>query len=329
MYSSLNTLPAEEQKRELALIQKEVREGTHNPLPILMRQVNNREKNRQRNQLTLGVSGAFLGMVILGSTFNLTPGLIGALGGSVLLLTAYPAHKRYSEVKTAIGEEDLEVLVDFLTEEELKDLDNFQQKFTPKTEESEYSHGIIKSLCNSAFVEEERQGAIVVPHKEVLPLAEGKGEDMSNLPGFTEPNPWVEKKAKNGLKKITLAQDTFVDQVQDSVRKSSDKMIGSRLDEFEEMLLLAIEAANGKKSDSEPGEFDPSEPEEKDEFSTYKNLVELEGMSPRGQKILFKMWGVIGGSNKKANLARDRRDQFADRLDILDAPESEFRLYGE
>ena len=61
--------------------------------------------------------------------------------------------------------------------------------------------------------------------------------------------------------------------------------------------------------------FDPLQPEQPGEFEAYRQALEKDGLSPRGNDILKVIWGVTGGKSKKYQSARKRRDEFAKRLD--------------
>lgn len=345
MYSSLKNLPSQEQQRILEEIQGEIKDGTHNPIPMLLRDLKNRERTLFRNSISLGVTASFLSVVVAGTTFNLTPGLIGVLGGGIMCAIGLPARNRLKEVCTAIEKEDTEVLAEYLTDQELDDLENFRQKFQPKTEEAEEGYRTITVLCNKVFQEEEP--AILAsggPERKSLKPADSPEVDMSKPtygPEYTEPNPWgkeseVSAGSGNKLKKLVLSEDDFTDKVQQSVNSAAEKALASRLDEFEAAIMAAFEATKpgGDPNHIDPNHivsfktFDPTtEQEDEREFDMFKALVEVEKLSPTGGPIMQRMWGVSSGGSKKAQAARDRRDEFASRLSLLES--SSIRLYGE
>ncbi len=61
--------------------------------------------------------------------------------------------------------------------------------------------------------------------------------------------------------------------------------------------------------------FDPLQPEQPGEFDAYRQALEKDGLSPKGNDVLKVLWGVTGGKSKKYQNARKRRDEFAKRLD--------------
>lgn len=67
-------------------------------------------------------------------------------------------------------------------------------------------------------------------------------------------------------------------------------------------------------TDALDGHFDPTQPEQQGEFTTYRRLVVLKKMNPRGNDILKLLWGVSPGRSLTYRHARERRNDFACRL---------------
>lgn len=59
--------------------------------------------------------------------------------------------------------------------------------------------------------------------------------------------------------------------------------------------------------------FNSLEPESVGEFELYEDLVS-EGLAPKGNEILVKIWNVKPGNSESYRKARVRRNEFADRL---------------
>ena len=69
-------------------------------------------------------------------------------------------------------------------------------------------------------------------------------------------------------------------------------------------------------TDALDGHFDPMQPEQQGEFTTYRRLVGLKELNPYGNDILKLLWGVSPGKSLAYRHARERRDEFARRLGV-------------
>ncbi len=63
------------------------------------------------------------------------------------------------------------------------------------------------------------------------------------------------------------------------------------------------------------GPYDPLQPEQEFEFDDYRKQLEKHGLSPKGNEIIYLLWGAKPGNSSKYKAAVTRRDQFARRLD--------------
>ena len=278
MYSHLDNLPREVRNRSVKEIEKDMKDGTYDPLPELARQIKNNERNKRRSFISLGVTGGALGAVILGTTMNLTPALIGVVGGGFILAFAGSGISRYAQVKR-----DLEdgVYAPYVTDDQLADLDAYQRSFKPTSLDAKKSHKAIKSMCDELLEseQEEEDEPVEVKAKEVEKTSP---EPKSNIytpenqtkyekDGFTEPSPW-HNPAPNSPRKVTLKEDDFNDKIDkavgtavtqefneqiEEVRYVQGRQMESveqRLEEFEKRFMDALEKSKNPPSGQESGE---------------------------------------------------------------------------
>ncbi|WOD37382.1 hypothetical protein [Nodosilinea sp. E11] len=60
---------------------------------------------------------------------------------------------------------------------------------------------------------------------------------------------------------------------------------------------------------------DPLQPEQAGEFDLYRKYVDTDGLNPKGNDIIKRLWGCTPGRSAAYEAARNRRDAFAKRLD--------------
>lgn len=62
------------------------------------------------------------------------------------------------------------------------------------------------------------------------------------------------------------------------------------------------------------GMYDPTRPEERNEFEDYLRILDQHGFSPSGNDVIKVLWGATPGGSKRYKAAVKRRDQFVRRL---------------
>jgi hypothetical protein len=60
---------------------------------------------------------------------------------------------------------------------------------------------------------------------------------------------------------------------------------------------------------------DPLQPEQAGEFDLYRKYVDSDGLNPKGNDIIKRLWGCTPGRSAAYEAARTRRDAFAKRLE--------------
>ena len=60
--------------------------------------------------------------------------------------------------------------------------------------------------------------------------------------------------------------------------------------------------------------YDPLQSEQPGEFERYRQVIEQDGLNPKGNPIIKEIWGCTPGRSSAYEAARKRRDRFAKRL---------------
>lgn len=276
MYSHFEDEPALIKQTNYDRIDGLMKAGKYDPLPELRTRINREARGYRRNMVNIGFATGFLGSVVLGAGLSLTPILIGVIGGGSILIFTYKGFSHYAQVKQALKDDEIG---DFLTDDELDDLDEYCKKFKPFNDNYQQVLDQIKGICDDQLEPEGDSEAIDV---EAEPVSEkaldltvktpnnppvDEAPDITNEMNVSAPSPWL-KGAKVGeiqahgqtVKKVTLREDGFIDKIDKEVSTSIKGQIGEeleeiryvqgeqmsaineRIDNFEKAMLTAIES---------------------------------------------------------------------------------------
>lgn len=242
MYSQYENLPQLERKRIEREIVQEIADGSHNPLPGLVRQIRTRENDNKRKTITTGATVGALASIVLGTTLSLPGSLASLIFGCTSTAFILPAVLRN---KRANKDLDLCILAPYLTSDEWDDLEDFQNKFQPQTDEARKAHEDIKRLCDGVFEDDAETVEVEAKESDENPSATNTEPD-SDEPRVTEPSPWekITTSPKTGMHKVTLSQDKWLDKIDKAVDDAASQKIGEQQGKITnlEMRLMDFES---------------------------------------------------------------------------------------
>ena len=160
MRATYDSLPWDERTKYIEATEQAIQAGTFDPLPEYVGLVRRRNQQTFHRTIGGGITGAIAGAVALGGVLALPLELIALSGGGILALVVILAWDRRTAIAQAI--EDGEI-GEYLTEAELRELDDLRLSLKPTTEKAKRSLKRINAICEAYLeVEEEEDAAETV-----------------------------------------------------------------------------------------------------------------------------------------------------------------------
>lgn len=176
--TDLDRLPPEERIEQIEALEKQIQKGTYNPIPECEKVVRYRAKNEYRQTVTIGLPLSFVGAISLGAILAVPSFFVGVIGAGGLLGSIAFARLRLNQKLRDLKSGEWG---DYLTDDELEKLDDYQKKITPTTEDAKYAQKLIKSICDE-LLEDEEEGETIDAKAEEVKDKEGDPRETIKTP---------------------------------------------------------------------------------------------------------------------------------------------------
>lgn len=206
MLSHYREAPQQIQDYEYDRVFKAMEDGTYDPRPELRSKILNDARTYRRNMITTGFTIGFLGAVGAGVTFSLTAPLVCVIAGGSVILFGTRGIGRYQQAKADVNDDNFG---DYLDDDQIDDLDEYQRHFKPKTLAALEAHQFITKLCDEilepleedevvdtkAEVIEEEKGAPDGAIKTSNNVAEKAARPPLDTENYIKPSVWLDSPA--------------------------------------------------------------------------------------------------------------------------------------